>query len=305
MQPWVTQHNVALLQHGKIEIILPLMANWDDYRFAAAVAEAGTVRGAAKALGVHASTVTRRIGHFEQRLGVSLFVRSVRGLVLTAEGQQVVSALHSVAEQLQGVERELRRASSEMAGEVRLSVSPAVAASLFMPALKDLLDEFPAVTVQQRRRWTAADVETHDVDLALVVLHQPPGDLIGRPAGAMSLAAWASPELESRWPDACVWLPSRLQQETAPDYAVGGMPTGGALDTLELQKAAVRAGLGASLLPCYQVYADAGFVELPLARVHPEVWVLSHPDTRGVRRVQMLASRLADAVRKVDLRATP
>jgi DNA-binding transcriptional LysR family regulator len=297
MQPRVTQHSVALLQQNAIAGKMLPVADWDDYRFAAAVAHAGTVRGAAKALGVHASTVTRRIDHFERRLGVSLFERSVRGLLLTAEGRQIVDALDDVAAQLQAVERKLRRGGAEMAGVVSLSISPALAPDLLMPALKTLLDEFPAITVQQRARWTAADLEAHEVDVALVVLDQPPEDLIGRPGGTMALGAWGDADMASRWPDGGIWLPSRLQQEAAPDYVVDGVAIGGALDTPALQLAAVAAGLGASLVPCYQAQKNPDLLELPLSRVHPQIWILSHPDARGVRRVQMLASCLADAVR--------
>ena len=39
--------------------------DWDDFRFFAAVARAGSVRGAADRLGVNASTVTRRLDALE------------------------------------------------------------------------------------------------------------------------------------------------------------------------------------------------------------------------------------------------
>ena len=47
--------------------------NWDDLRFFLAVARAGTLSGAARSLGVTHSTVFRRLGAFEERLGVRLF----------------------------------------------------------------------------------------------------------------------------------------------------------------------------------------------------------------------------------------
>lgn len=278
------------------------MADWEDYRFVAAVADAGTVRGAAKALGVHPSTVTRRLDQFERRLGVVLFLRSVRGLDLTAEGRQIVGALQSVGEQLQAVEQRLRRGGTEMTGEVRLSVSPAIVAHPVMAVIAELLAEFPALALPLSRRWTAAGVDDHEVDVAVVVVWQPPGDLIGRSGGTMTFAAWASRGVHARWPDACSWLPSRLQQEIAPNYNVADVALAGLLDTPELQLAAVRAGLGASLLPCYEARGDEDLVELPLPRVNAELWVLSHPDSRGVRRVQLLASRLADALRQENFR---
>ena len=74
--------------------------DWDDYRYFAALAEAGSVRGAANELGVNASTVTRRLESLETALGVSLFKRTGRGLNITTEGVEVAQRLDEVAKQL-------------------------------------------------------------------------------------------------------------------------------------------------------------------------------------------------------------
>ena len=57
--------------------------NWDDLRFFLAVSRAGTLSGAARSLGVTYSTVFRRLGAFEERLGVRLFERLPDGYALT------------------------------------------------------------------------------------------------------------------------------------------------------------------------------------------------------------------------------
>ncbi|MEF9603084.1 LysR family transcriptional regulator [Paracoccus sp. PXZ] len=67
--------------------------NWDDLRFFLAVARAGTLSGAARSLGVTHSTVFRRLGAFEERLGVRLFERLPDGYALTGAGE----AMHETA----------------------------------------------------------------------------------------------------------------------------------------------------------------------------------------------------------------
>lgn len=47
--------------------------DWEDLKFFKALADAGSLRRAGDALGVHPSTVTRRVEHFERRLRVHLF----------------------------------------------------------------------------------------------------------------------------------------------------------------------------------------------------------------------------------------
>ena len=55
------------------------MRDWDDLRYFLAVARAGSLSGAAKALGVNHSTVFRRVETLEDRLGVRLFDRHREG----------------------------------------------------------------------------------------------------------------------------------------------------------------------------------------------------------------------------------
>ena len=57
-----------------------LVMDWDDYKYFSALAATRSVRAAAEQLEVNPSTVSRRLEHFEERLGVQLFTRSRRGL---------------------------------------------------------------------------------------------------------------------------------------------------------------------------------------------------------------------------------
>lgn len=49
--------------------------NWDDLRIFLAIARAGTLLGAARALGVNHTTVARRLSALEGALQADLFVR--------------------------------------------------------------------------------------------------------------------------------------------------------------------------------------------------------------------------------------
>ena len=82
--------------------------DWDDYKYFSVLVESGSVRAAAKQLGVNASTVSRRLEQFEARLGVRLFQRTQAGLQLTMDGQEVVEQVARVAQTLGEVEGHLR-----------------------------------------------------------------------------------------------------------------------------------------------------------------------------------------------------
>src|SRR3954462_6920125 len=61
--------------------------DWEDLHTVLAVADCGSLAGAARRLGVNHTTVLRRVGGFEQRLGLRLFDRLPRGYALTARGE--------------------------------------------------------------------------------------------------------------------------------------------------------------------------------------------------------------------------
>ncbi|PST17360.1 LysR family transcriptional regulator [Mesorhizobium plurifarium] len=75
-------------------------------RYVVAAAEEGSIRRAADRLGVHQSSVGRRIVELEQRLGVRLFERSHKGVLLTAAGREFVEGVKPALRRLdESVER--------------------------------------------------------------------------------------------------------------------------------------------------------------------------------------------------------
>ena len=87
------------------------MIDWDDIRYFLAVSRGGSVRAAAKSLGVNHATVLRRIAQLEERLGALMFEKLPAGYRLTAAGEEVLE----LAKQME--------ASSHQAGDARLRVA--------------------------------------------------------------------------------------------------------------------------------------------------------------------------------------
>ena len=66
------------------------MLSWDDFRHVKAIADRGSLGGAAKVLGINHSTAFRRLGQIEQRLGARLFKRARSSYSLTSAGEEMV-----------------------------------------------------------------------------------------------------------------------------------------------------------------------------------------------------------------------
>jgi len=278
------------------------MVDWDDFKYFSAVAQSGSVRGAARLLGVNASTVTRRLEQFERRLGIRLFARTRQGLVITADGEEVVQALEGVAVRLEEIERRLRDRDADVAGVVRINVPEVVQAELFMPALSHIARQHPQVVIELSRAWEPPDLDKRESDLSVVLTDMPPGHLIGRRLGRLSLAGYT--HMDAARDSAIPWLSSALERALAPDYAERVCPervVGGYLHAMDLQLAAAVAGMGATLLPCYVGDGQAQLRRMPMTGAEDdlrcEIWLLSHPDSRGIARTQLMAGAIADALR--------
>ncbi|MGO4562527.1 LysR family transcriptional regulator [Mesorhizobium sp. 2RAF21] len=74
--------------------------DWDDLRIFLAVARAGSLSGAARMLDVTHSTVFRRIGGFEARLGARLFDRLSGGYALTTAGEEMRDSVLRIEEEI-------------------------------------------------------------------------------------------------------------------------------------------------------------------------------------------------------------
>ena len=72
--------------------------NWDDLRYILAMQRARTLLAAAKTLSVSHTTVNRRLGEIEERLGVKLFERSGSGYQPTAASAQVEALTNKLSE---------------------------------------------------------------------------------------------------------------------------------------------------------------------------------------------------------------
>ncbi|WP_163491289.1 helix-turn-helix domain-containing protein, partial [Escherichia coli] len=90
-----------------------------DYRTVLAVSLARSLAGAAELLGVNQSTVFRRLGAMEDRLGARLFERSRTGYSLTPAGEEMVKLANKMADEIVDFERRLTGQDLRPQGDLR------------------------------------------------------------------------------------------------------------------------------------------------------------------------------------------
>ncbi len=278
--------------------------NWDDYKFFTALAQAGSVRAAARNLGVHASTVSRRLEQFEARLGTTLFHRTQRRLTLTADGEAVVSQAREVAERLEEMEARLRGTATPGDEPIRLEVPDALLLSTLMPDLCARCREEAGLGLSLVPASKGAQVSREQLDMALRVTDAPDLDLIGQPLGRFAMACYsvsAAPAAFVGWQggaDVDGGLTEKLRMRDFPH-----LPVPHAAGSMLALRAALLGDLGAAALPCVLGDALPGAMRIggqPM--LGTEFWMLVHPALRGDSRVQRLQSWLRDIfTARVDL----
>ena len=113
--------------------------------------------------------------------------------------------------------------------------------------------------------------------------------------GAASYLAERDPLLE---PAACLWVDSGVEGSHAQAIRAQHfprLPLGPRCNGFLLQQAAVRAGIGITLLPCALGDADAALRRVGEPVDERDVWLLFHPDLRGVARIRSLSEHLQQA----------
>jgi len=121
--------------------------------FRAVATEGGVIRAAQKLNRVQ-SNVTTRIKQMEQRLGRSLFHKQGRGLVLSAEGELLLSYAQRLLRLADEAEHELR--SGRAMGVLRIGSLESTAGSRLAPILSRYHREHPGVVVELATGTTAA-----------------------------------------------------------------------------------------------------------------------------------------------------
>ncbi|QRF59705.1 LysR family transcriptional regulator [Variovorax paradoxus] len=138
-----------------------------DLQLALAIREHGSLAGAAGALDVVPSVVTKRLGALEARLGQRLFDRTTRRLSVTAEGEAVCRHAKQLLEGFAALEGELGERQNELTGAVRLAATFGFGRRWLGPALAEFQAAHPALRIELQLTERLPDLGAEGYDGAL------------------------------------------------------------------------------------------------------------------------------------------
>lgn len=134
------------------------MVELRQLRYFVAVAEEGSVSRAAQRLHLSQPPLSTQLRQLEDELGVRLFERSNRGIVLTAAGTVFQAEARAVLARLEQGKRQAREAGREDVGTLTVGFVSIAALGVLPPALKAFRARYPAVEVELHELTTDAQV---------------------------------------------------------------------------------------------------------------------------------------------------
>jgi LysR family transcriptional regulator, glycine cleavage system transcriptional activator len=123
-------------------------------------------KGAAEELRVTPSAISHAVSALEQRLGVKLFHRRVRQLLLTDAGRTYFDRLRPAFDEIAAATREI--SARHRADILTVASAPAFARAWLMPRLKPFLDAHPDIELRVRATSDPAELHADDVDAMVV-----------------------------------------------------------------------------------------------------------------------------------------
>ena len=107
------------------------------------LAESGSIRGAARALGLSQSAVTRSLREMERDLGATLLIRQTHGTEFTAAGQSMLSHARLVLTTMERAQEDVQRLSGQRQTNVRVAITPVLAAFSLRRLVADFGARYP------------------------------------------------------------------------------------------------------------------------------------------------------------------
>jgi len=268
-----------------------------------ALAEAGSLAGAARRIQVNHASAWRRLGALEKRLGVRLFERGRSGYAPTSAGEEAVATAERVTRELDELGRRLAGQEIRPVGIVRLTTTETML-ELVAPVLRALRTSHPGLVVEVVTSNAFFTLTRRDADIALRPAEAAPDQLVARRLATIATAVYATPgfllDNSGANPLALNWL--------APDESLAHLGSARWIaahvepnrvvhraSSLTALRAAARAGMGVAPLPCFMGDADKELVRVlsPISEMNSALWLLTHPNLRRTPRVRAVLDLLA------------
>jgi len=284
--------------------------DWADVRIFLAIARAGSLGAAARAIGQTQPTMGRRLRALEQALGQTLFQRTQDGFILTDEGHAALAHAELMEAEALAFERAVAGREGGLEGLIKIAASDWFGVHVLTPQLSDFAAFHPRIRIELLTDARLVNLARREADLAFRIASFEEPDVLQRKVFQLDYALYASHHYRFATDPAeerlvmldqgLAHLPdARWLQRQFP-----GAESVFASNNRDAQARACASGLGVAVLPRILGDSVPGVrrVETDLAPPNRAVWMGYHRDLRRLPRLRALIEFLNIAFVKLGER---
>jgi LysR family transcriptional regulator, glycine cleavage system transcriptional activator len=126
-----------------------------------------TLRAAADALCLTHGAVSRQIRILESELGVSLFIRTKQGMILTPQGRRLQDAVGNALKLLSDATAKLSEDAADSSARIAVTVVPSFGTRWLLPRLPDFQSRHPDIKVELISAMATLDLAEKNIQLGI------------------------------------------------------------------------------------------------------------------------------------------
>lgn len=146
--------------------------DWDKLRIFHMVAEAGSFTHAADKLNMSQSAISRQVSTLEADLGLKLFIRHARGLVLTELGEQLYRTSHRMQRELEQVQLQMSESRDTPTGPLLVTTTVGFGSTWLASRINEFVGLYPTIQLEIKLNDSEMDLAMREADVA-IRLHRP------------------------------------------------------------------------------------------------------------------------------------
>lgn len=289
--------------------------DWNHVRAFLATAKNGSLSAAARVLGQTQPTLSRQISALEQSLGVTLFERIGKRLIITQAGKDLLEHAVQMSDAANAFSLSASGRTQIIAGLVRISVSDLFSIHLMPAFLEKIQIELPQIELEIVVSNTLSDLQRREADIAIRHVRPTQPELIGKFIGESTAGLYASHS----------WIQKHGEPKTLSqlldhsligisdvDQMISILSDNGLLlrsenfkirtDSGILMWEMIRKGLGIGVLTT-EVSNNTPELQQLLPDVFPPIpvptWLVTHKELNTSRRIRLVFDMLADYLKEI------
>ena len=291
--------------------------DWNEIHVAYQVARHGTLTAAAEALGVHHSTVLRRVNALEEKLGTKLFHRHARGYVPTEAGVLLTQTAENTQSSFDRLLGRLQSADTQLSGTLVITSVNSMSPYL-IPLFAEFHRLYPEVKLEYAAESRVLKLEHGEAHIGIRPGKKPTDpDYVVQPLARLAMTLYGSAEYVAKH-----GLMQSLEDVAAQQF-IGTIRSFSMVAAMRWLKgtvppqqlcikvsdftdlvAAVKQGIGIAPINCWSAAGDKALIPMlkPPKDWEYDLWLVTHGDMHRSSKVQVFTQFLKERFKQDEAR---